>query len=443
MSTSRLRCGSWLAWAVALAAGCADGGKGGEAKGGDGADAGADTAAVDCAAAPLDCDGEDNDCDDVTDEGGELEARQLWGVDADADGYSAAAPTFTCAGADGERAVTEALDCDDARAEAHPGAVEDCDAYGDEDCNGVERCADPACAGPACTEICDDGVDNDADGRTDCADSLCWGPSCPEDCTATGDEDNDGAFDCQDTDCWGAGCAEICWHLGDEDTDGLADCEDADCVEECIEDCEDGRDNDLDGTEDCDDLDCSFHAICWRELALRSPGPISARHWKRESEMPPGGYSSARVLSVRIPTATFSGLVKVGEGSSAWCSLHAYGLGFGYSLAAGHWPSGTGFRHTDFWVRASSYGEVAAGCPSAPEAEPVSLLDFGFTGAHGLGDPLGVVSYAHGRAWTLEDLTWGPAEVTSDRRSFSTWAATGWWRETSWVGHATGLAPVP
>jgi hypothetical protein len=188
MSTRRPRCGSWLTLALALSAGCGDGG-GGRADKGDGAasEGGADTAAVGCAAQPLDCDGQDNDCDGVIDEGGEREARQLWGVDADADGYPASTPRLDCAGVEGETAIAlleAAVDCNDLRFAINPGAVESCLGVDDEDCNGLESCADPACAGRACAEVCDDGVDNDDDGRTDCRDSLCWGAGCAEDCAS-------------------------------------------------------------------------------------------------------------------------------------------------------------------------------------------------------------------------------------------------------------------
>ncbi|MBL8619141.1 MAG: hypothetical protein JNM72_26245 [Deltaproteobacteria bacterium] len=455
-------------------AGCVGEGKPAGA-GGDGAGDGGspDTAAVDCAAAPLDCDGEDNDCDGVIDEGGELDAPRLWGVDNDHDGYPAAAPRRGCAGAEGEVEIAPAeaaVDCDDDRFGVHPGAAENCVGAGDEDCSGLEGCADPACAGRPCTEICDDGVDNDRDGSTDCADALCWRPDCPEDCATAGDEDDDGEYDCRDADCWGPACGEICshvgdedadgladcedpdcfvagvedcLHLGDEDCDGLADCEDVDCVEECVEDCEDGRDNDLDGTEDCDDLDCSLKAFCWRHLDLRTAGPIGARVWHRESQDPPRAYSAAREFSINVPNVTFSGLVKVGEGSSAWCALHAYGFRFGYSSASGQLGGGTGFRGRDFWMSASSYGEAAEGCPTALQAVPLSRLGYAARGGYSVYDRPEVVSYAHGRAWSVVDLTWAPGEVSSFRRYYPSWGADRWWRETTWLGQAVGFAPLP
>jgi hypothetical protein len=256
MSTLRQRCGSWLAWAVALAAGCADGGKGGE-----GADAGSDTAPLDCAASPLDCDGEDNDCDGMIDEGSELDALQLWGVDNDHDGYPAAAPRRGCAGAAGEVEIVPAeaaVDCDDDRFGIHPGAAENCVGAGDEDCSGLEGCADPACAERACTEICDDGVDNDRDGSTDCLDAGCArDPLCVEDCADGVDDDGDGLADCDDPDCFSASCPELCDDGLDNDGDGGADCSDAEClIFGCAEVCTDRLDNDLDGLDNCADPDC-------------------------------------------------------------------------------------------------------------------------------------------------------------------------------------------
>jgi hypothetical protein len=136
---------------------------------------------------------------------------------------------------------------------------------------------------------------------------------------------------------------------------------------------------------------------------------------------------------------TFSGLVKVGEGSSAWCALNAYGFRFGYHFASGHGGGGTGFHRTDFWMSASSYGEAADGCPTALQAAPLSRMGF----APLAYDRPAVFSYAHGRAWSVVDLTWAPGEVSSFRRYYPSWGADRWWRETTWLGQAVGFAPVP
>jgi hypothetical protein len=481
MSTSRQRCGSWLAWAVALAAGCAEGGKGGEAKGGDGADAGADTAAVDCATRPLDCDGEDNDCDDVIDEGGELEARLLWGVDADADGYSAAAPTFACAGADGERAVTEALDCDDARSEAHPGAVEDCVGVGDEDCSGLEGCADPSCVGRACTEVCDDGVDNDENGRADCADpacasracaedcddgfdndldgwidcddTTCWGPTCAENCTHGGDEDADGAADCRDPECWRPVCPELCSAEGDEDADGLADCEDADCADACVEVCDDLLDNDRDGVVDCDDPDCVAALRCWTEVELRSAGPVSLQHQhRRTSTLVSGDRSAHRTFDLEVATVSIIGRMRTVDGASTSCTLRAHEVMTrwnsrtyqnGHSFSSGTW--------VDSWARAGSVDPPEGGCPTVDASALIS--DHLRLGGYSDRWFRTVVLLDVGRSWALDGLTIGPAwssngtnSIVTMRGPHSSIARTyivSTWERSRTTATAVGFAPLP
>ncbi|MBL8619142.1 MAG: putative metal-binding motif-containing protein [Deltaproteobacteria bacterium] len=446
MSTSRQRCGSWLAWAVALAAGCADGGKGGE-----GAGAGADSAPVDCAASPLDCDGEDNDCDGVADEGGELEARQLWGVDADADGYPAAAPTFACAGADGERAVTEAeaLDCDDARSEAHPGAVEDCDAYGDEDCNGVERCADPACASRTCAEVCDDGFDNDLDGQIDCHDIICWGPPCAEDCAHSGDEDDDGAPDCRDPECWRPECPELCSYEGDEDADGLADCEDADCADECVEVCDDLLDNDRDGAVDCDDPDCVAALRCWTEVELRSAGPLRLRHNRRWYDT--FVEDSGRAFALEVPTLSVVGRVRTAAGGSTTCALHAGEVDVLWSFHYHDGPASSTFSGVTSRTRVGTVGPVDVGCPPID----VTALLTNNLRLGGYSDRWfrTVVLLDVGRSWALDGLTIGPADrrsepyiITSTWGPYSSIVRTtemGRWGRSTTTATAVGFAPLP
>ncbi len=186
------------------------------------------------------CDDADNDCDGATDEGWDFDGDSVpdcvseercdgvdntvdgivdEGFDADGDGYTP--ESCDCR----EDAVpTCGLDCDDAHADAHPGAQETCDGI-DNDCDGqideadaagtsrwfedkdgdgygdasseVLACArpdgyspssldcddqDPA-VNPAAEEVCD-GIDNDCDGRDegeDALDATTWYPDADQD----------------------------------------------------------------------------------------------------------------------------------------------------------------------------------------------------------------------------------------------------------------------
>ncbi|TNV45382.1 putative metal-binding motif-containing protein, partial [Corallococcus exiguus] len=64
----------------------------------------------------------------------------LLAVDQDGDGFVASAPG------------TESPDCDDSRADVHPGAPELCDVGVDSDCDGLKSCEDSDCTEKACTE---------------------------------------------------------------------------------------------------------------------------------------------------------------------------------------------------------------------------------------------------------------------------------------------------
>ncbi len=78
------------------------------------------------------CDGVDNDCDDAVDEDAEDGFEGFW--DGDGDGHGdPALPITSCTS---EGLVVLADDCDDARADVHPGAVEACDGV-DNDCDEV------------------------------------------------------------------------------------------------------------------------------------------------------------------------------------------------------------------------------------------------------------------------------------------------------------------
>lgn len=76
------------------------------------------------------CNGLDDDGDGEVDENAEDEVR--YGLDGDGDGYA----PYGWTGCPPPEAVFLFSDCDDANPEAHPGAVEACNAF-DDDCDGV------------------------------------------------------------------------------------------------------------------------------------------------------------------------------------------------------------------------------------------------------------------------------------------------------------------
>jgi hypothetical protein len=150
--------------------------------------------------------GASEDCDDADPAVGVAVA---WYYDGDDDGWGdAASATVACAPPAGH--VAAAGDCDDARADVHPGRVEVCDdADVDEDC---------------------DTLADDADPDVDPASRFDWFE----------DEDGDG---------WGgAPAGPSCDGDFDETTEG-GDCDDSDPAVSpgALEQCGDGVDNDCDG----------------------------------------------------------------------------------------------------------------------------------------------------------------------------------------------------
>ncbi|HMV69176.1 MAG TPA: MopE-related protein, partial [Myxococcota bacterium] len=233
------------------------------------------------------CGGVDDDCDGLTDDDDpDVDPASLrsWHRDRDHDGYGDAADPVTACAAPADR-VEDASDCDDARADVHPGVTEVCGGV-DEDCDGLMDDADPdvsaATQGYYWSDLDDDGYGagdpalrcvagpGEVGNGSDC-DDLQPGahPGAVEVCGG-GDDDCDGAVDDDDpsvdtsgaptwyqdgdADGWGGTsttqrCAQPVDHVG-----RTGDCDDGraevnpDAAERC-----DGADDDCDGlTDDAD-----------------------------------------------------------------------------------------------------------------------------------------------------------------------------------------------
>jgi hypothetical protein len=158
------------------------------------------------------CDGIDNDCDGSVDGSDALDVIVGY-LDADGDGHGDAdSPIIACTLPD--TAALDGMDCDEADAMVHPGAVEICD-----------------------------GIDNDCDGSVDGSDAL-------DVIVGYLDADGDGHGD--------ADSPIIACTLPDTAAlDGM-DCDDssADASPSLVEDCSDSIDNDCDSKIDGADADC-------------------------------------------------------------------------------------------------------------------------------------------------------------------------------------------
>ena len=211
---------------------------------GDPADCDDGTATTWPGAAETCTDGVDSDCD-----GSQVDEF----LDTDGDGT----PDCLDSDADGDGFAPIAVggaDCDDGRAQVHPGAPELCDGL-DDDCNGGV---------PA------DEVDGDGDGFVPCGPWAGDGGLAGDDCDDDDDDVHPGAdegCDGIDSDCDGAPAAEEV----DDDGDGAAECE-GDCDDaapavhpDAAELC-DGLDHDCDGLlggDDPDtDSDSDGHGLC-------------------------------------------------------------------------------------------------------------------------------------------------------------------------------------
>ncbi len=209
---------------------------------------------------------------DDTGNGGGCESPTAWFIDADGDGYgSDAANVSACEAPEGY--VATADDCDDNRADVHPGATEDdCTDPVDYNCDGSVGTADgdgdgvAACEGdcddgdaavnPAAQEVCD-GIDDDCDGTTDAGavDAATWYTDMDGD--GYGVEDGASTTACDQP----AGYAATADDCDDADAAFHAGADESDCADPNDYNCDGSvgyADADGDGApacEDCDDAD--------------------------------------------------------------------------------------------------------------------------------------------------------------------------------------------
>ncbi|GDX81711.1 hypothetical protein LBMAG42_35220 [Deltaproteobacteria bacterium] len=201
------------------------------------------------------CNGLDDDCDGVADPTSSFDVVPFY-ADSDADGYGDLNNTTSaCAAPPGY--TTDTTDCDDARADVNPGAMEVCDSLDtDEDCDGSADDNDGTVDGSTFTTFYSDGdADTYGDDTTavsqcnnpggwvevgaDCRDTDAnFYPGAPEaDCADPNDYNCDGsvAYTDADSDGWAAciecddneatvypGAAERCNGV-DDDCDGVVD----------------------------------------------------------------------------------------------------------------------------------------------------------------------------------------------------------------------------
>jgi hypothetical protein len=156
--------------------------------------------------APELCDEADNDCNGLVDDG--AEGLEWYYPDADSDGYGDGSPGLSIERCSAPLGYTsDATDCDDAHATAHPGAIEFCDGI-DNDCDGIVDTDSPF-------GLHTYYVDSDGDGSGVPGSTV-------EDCTAPSGyaPDDD---DCDDSDASRyPSAAEVCDGV-DNDCDGLVD----------------------------------------------------------------------------------------------------------------------------------------------------------------------------------------------------------------------------
>ncbi len=155
------------------------------------------------------CDGLDQNCDGVVDDG---LPGSTWYPDTDGDGHGDPTAGFeACAQPPG--ALLDHSDCDDAHADAYPGAPEQCDGY-DNDCDELVDDADPTVDATTGTLFYADS-DGDGYGNRFQSEQACANPDPANLIEADGDCDDTRAARNPDA-------TEVCDGL-DNDCDGLLD----------------------------------------------------------------------------------------------------------------------------------------------------------------------------------------------------------------------------
>jgi hypothetical protein len=152
------------------------------------------------------CDEVDSDCDGDFSDGTDL---QLWLPDRDGDGWGDAdEPGIESCAQPSEGTVANALDCDDANDEIHPGAAEWCDEV-DHDCNG-----DPLTPVPTDATVVYQDSDGDQFGLESQRVRVC----------VAGEHQTETPGDCDDHDQGVHPLAEESWYDGvDQNCDGRDD----------------------------------------------------------------------------------------------------------------------------------------------------------------------------------------------------------------------------
>jgi hypothetical protein len=209
-----------------------------------------------------------SDCDDLNQSvyPGALEACSN-GIDDDCNG-NADSNDVACACTDADLdgfqdVVCGGADCNDFDPSVNPGVFENCFNGADDNCDGVDDAADPAC-GFGCPDNDFDGFQDLACGGSDCDDlNPNVYPGGFEECSNGIDDDCNGKADASDPSCF---CADADGDGSEDRGCGGSDCDDADPAINPFaqEVCDDGVDNDCDGLLDGGDADCAGGSAAFR-----------------------------------------------------------------------------------------------------------------------------------------------------------------------------------